>query len=87
MRGDFGFGSKKVMLWPRKVAIPWALPAGWRRFSMFNPIVYLISGFRWSFFGSADVAVGMSLAMTLGFLAICLGLAAWIFRTGYRLKS
>jgi ABC-2 type transport system permease protein len=63
------------------------LPPAWRTFSLFNPIVYLISGFRWSFFGSAEVAVGVSLAMTLAFFAICLAAAAWIFRTGYRLKS
>jgi ABC-2 type transport system permease protein len=49
--------------------------------------VYLISGFRWSFFGTSDVDVGVSLAMTLVFLLICLGLVAWIFRTGYRLKN
>jgi ABC-2 type transport system permease protein len=63
------------------------LPPAWRTFSLFNPIVYLISGFRWSFYGSADVAVGVSLAMTLAFFAACLAGAAWIFRTGYRLKS
>jgi ABC-2 type transport system permease protein len=63
------------------------LPGVWRTFSLFNPVVYLISGFRWSFFGAADVAVGVSLAMTFGFLLVCLGLVWWIFRTGYRLKS
>jgi ABC-2 type transport system permease protein len=49
--------------------------------------VYLVSGFRWSFYGTADVAVGVSLAMTLAFLALCLAIVAWMFRTGYRLKS
>jgi len=63
------------------------LPPAWRTFSLFNPIVYLISGFRWSFYGSSDVGVEVSLAMTLGFFAICLALVWWIFRTGYRLKS
>ncbi|HSO07433.1 MAG TPA: ABC transporter permease [Pelomicrobium sp.] len=63
------------------------LPPFWRAFSLFNPVVYLISAFRWTFFGTADVAVGVSLAMTLGFLALCLALVWWIFRTGYRLKS
>jgi ABC-2 type transport system permease protein len=63
------------------------LPAPWRTFSLFNPVVYLISGFRWSFYGTADVPVGWSLAATLGFFILCLGVVAWIFRTGYRLKS
>ena len=63
------------------------LPPAWRTVSLFNPVVYLISGFRWSFHGSADVAVGTSLAATLGFFAACLVAVAWIFRTGFRLKS
>ncbi|HEY5723584.1 MAG TPA: ABC transporter permease [Allosphingosinicella sp.] len=63
------------------------LPPAWRTITLFNPVVYLISGFRWSFYGSADVGVGISLAMTLAFFFICLGIVAWIFRTGYRLKS
>jgi len=63
------------------------LPDGWRTFSLINPAVYLISGFRWSFYGTADVAVGVSLAMTLGFLLLGLVLVYWIFRTGYRLKT
>ncbi len=63
------------------------LPPAWRTFSLFNPVVYLISGFRWCFYGAADVSFGASLAMTLVFFAACLALAAWIFRTGYRLKS
>jgi ABC-2 type transport system permease protein len=63
------------------------LPPAWRTFSLFNPVVYLISGFRWSFYGTADVAVGVSLAATLGFFLACLAVVAWIFRTGYRLKS
>jgi ABC-2 type transport system permease protein len=63
------------------------LPPAWRSFSLFNPIVYLISGFRWSFYGTSDVGVHLSLAMTLAFFALCLGAVVWIFRTGYRLKS
>ena len=63
------------------------LAPAWRTVTLFNPVVYLISGFRWSFYGSADVAVGLSLAMTLGFFVLCLGGVAWIFKTGYRLKS
>ena len=63
------------------------LPAAWRTFSLFNPIVYLISGFRWSFYGAADVSVGISLSVTVGFFVICLGVVAWIFKTGYRLKN
>jgi ABC-2 type transport system permease protein len=63
------------------------LPPAWRTITLFNPVVYLISGFRWSFYGTADVGVGISLAMTLAFFLICLGIVAWIFRTGYRLKS
>jgi ABC-2 type transport system permease protein len=63
------------------------LPEPWRTATLFNPVVYLINGFRWTFFGTADVSVGISLAATLGFFLICLGVVAWIFRTGYRLKS
>ena len=63
------------------------LPGAWRTFSLFNPVVYLISGFRWSFFGTSDVSVGISLAMTLGFFILDLVLVSWIFRTGYRLKT
>ena len=63
------------------------LPPPWRTISLFNPVVYLISGFRWSFYETSDVGVGVSLAMTLGFLVICLVVVGWIFRTGYRLKS
>jgi ABC-2 type transport system permease protein len=63
------------------------LPQAWRTFSLFNPIVYLISGFRWSFYGAADVSVGISMAMTVGFFLVCLALVAWIFKTGYRLKN
>jgi ABC-2 type transport system permease protein len=63
------------------------LPPFWQTVTLFNPVVYLISGFRWSFYGIADVNVGVSLAMTLFFLAACLTTIWWIFRTGYRLKA
>ena len=63
------------------------LPEPWRTATLFNPVVYLISGFRWSFYGVGDVPVEISLGATLGFLLLCLGAVAWIFRTGYRLKS
>ena len=63
------------------------LPPAWQTVSLFNPVVYLISGFRWSFYGSADVGVGISLAATLGFFLLCLAIVWWIFRTGYRLKN
>ena len=63
------------------------LPPLWRTISLFNPVVYLVSGFRWSFFGTADVHIGVSVAMTLVFLVLCLAGIAWIFRTGYRLKA
>ena len=63
------------------------LPPFWQKVTLFNPVVYLVSGFRWSFFGLADVGVGLSLAMAMLFLAICLAAVGWIFKTGYRLKS
>jgi ABC-2 type transport system permease protein len=62
------------------------LPPVWQKIALFNPVVYLISGFRWSFFGVADVSVGVSLAMTLVFFAVCLAVIWWMFKTGYRLK-
>jgi ABC-2 type transport system permease protein len=63
------------------------LPPIWQSISLFNPVVYLISGFRWSFFEVADVGVGLSLAMTVAFLAACLVIVWWIFKTGYKLKN
>ena len=63
------------------------LPQPWRTVSLFNPVVYLVSGFRWSFFDKGDVPVGISLAATGGFMLLCLAVIAWIFRTGYRLKN
>jgi ABC-2 type transport system permease protein len=63
------------------------LPPFWQSVSLLNPVVYLISGFRWSFFEVTDVSIGLSLAATLGFLLICLLVVTWIFKTGYRLKA
>ena len=63
------------------------LPQPWRTVSLFNPVVYLVSGFRWSFFGKGDVSVGISLGVTAFFLLLCLGVIAVIFRTGWRLKN
>ena len=63
------------------------LPEPWQTVTLFNPVVYLVSGFRWSFYGMADVGVGISLGMTLAFMVLCLGVIGWIFRTGWRLKA
>ena len=63
------------------------LPPIWQTISLFNPVVYLISGFRWSFYENADVSVALSLGMTIGFLVTCLLVVRWIFKTGYRLRS
>lgn len=62
------------------------LPEAWQKVALLNPVVYLISGFRWSFYGQSDVSLGISLGMTLMFLAICLWVIRWIFKTGYKLK-
>jgi ABC-2 type transport system permease protein len=96
--GLWADGFDKLQLVPLLVVTPLAflggsfysidmLPPVWRAISLFNPVVYLVNGFRWNFFGRADVNVGISLAMTLAFLAACLAIVAWIFRTGYRLKN
>ncbi|HYG87709.1 MAG TPA: ABC transporter permease [Azospirillum sp.] len=63
------------------------LPPFWQTVTLFNPVVYLVSGFRWSFYGTSDVGVGVSLAMTTAFLLLCLVVVWWIFKTGYRLKA
>jgi ABC-2 type transport system permease protein len=63
------------------------LPPVWQKIALFNPVVYLISGFRWSFYGIADVNVGISVAATVGFLLLCMAAVWWIFRTGYKLKA
>ena len=63
------------------------LPPRWRTVALFNPVVYLISGFRWSFYDTADVAVGVSLGMTAAFLVVLIAVVGWIFKTGYRIKN
>jgi ABC-2 type transport system permease protein len=63
------------------------LPPFWQTVSLFNPVLYLISGFRWAFYGISDVNIWISVLATLGFLAVCLGIVSWMFRTGYRLKT
>ena len=96
--GIWADGFEKLQLVPLLVITPLSFLGGsfysidmqppfWRTVTLFNPVVYLISGFRWSFHGSADVAIGISLAMTVVFLGVFLAIAVWIFRTGYRLKA
>jgi len=63
------------------------LPPFWQNVTLFNPVVYLVSGFRWSFFGTSDVGIGISLAATIAFMLACVAAIAWIFRTGWRIKS
>jgi ABC-2 type transport system permease protein len=63
------------------------LPEIWQTISLFNPVVYLISGFRWAFYGVSDVHVGISVGMTMVFLTMCMTAVWWIFKTGYRLRS
>ncbi|MGH7023011.1 MAG: ABC transporter permease [Caulobacteraceae bacterium] len=63
------------------------LPPLWRKVTLFNPVVYLVSGFRWAFYGVSDVGVGLSLSMTAGFMALCLLIVWWVFKTGYKLKT
>jgi len=63
------------------------LPPVWQTITLFNPVVYLVSGFRWSFYGMADVSVGISIGMTLLFLAVCVTIVWWIFKTGYKIKK
>jgi len=63
------------------------LPPVWQKLTLFNPVVYLVNGFRWSFYDASDVSVGVSFGMTLLFLFVCLGVTRWLLRTGYRLKN
>ena len=63
------------------------LPPQWQTITLFNPIVYLVNGFRWSFYGQSDIGVGFSLGMILLFMAVCIGIISWIFRTGWRLRT
>jgi ABC-2 type transport system permease protein len=96
--GIWGQNFEQIQFIPMLVVTPLTFLGGafysidmlaepWRTVTHFNPVVYLISGFRWSFYGQADVGVEMSVAATAGFLLLCLAVIAWMFRTGYRLKS
>jgi ABC-2 type transport system permease protein len=96
--GVWADGFEKLQIVPLMIVTPLAflggtfysihmLPPLWQQITLFNPVVYLVSALRWSFYGVADVGVGLSLAMTALFMLLCLGAIAWIFRTGYKLKS
>jgi ABC-2 type transport system permease protein len=95
--GIWADGFEKLQLVPLLVITPLTflggsfysiemLPPFWQKVSLFNPVIYLVSGFRWSFYGIADVNVWISLGMTVAFMAVSLAIVAWIFKTGYRLK-
>ncbi|MBA3980533.1 MAG: sugar ABC transporter permease [Alcanivorax sp.] len=95
--GIWADGFEKLQIIPMMIVTPLTflggsfysismLPPVWQTITLFNPVVYLISGFRWSFYGTADVHIAVSVGMTLLFLLACLGIIAWMFRTGYRLK-
>jgi ABC-2 type transport system permease protein len=96
--GIWADGFEKLQLVPLLVVTPLTflggsfysismLPPVWRTITLANPVVYLVSGFRWSFYGSSDVSVGVSLCMTMAFLILCLATVWWIFKTGYRLRT
>jgi len=96
--GIWADGFEKLQLVPLLIVTPLTflggsfysismLPPVWQKIALLNPVVYLVSGFRWSFFGTADVNVGISVGMTFLFLILCLGIITWIFKTGYRLKN
>jgi ABC-2 type transport system permease protein len=96
--GVWATGWEKLQIIPIMIVTPLAflggsfysismLPPVWQKITLFNPVVYLINGFRWSFYGISDVSVGVSLGMTLLFMTLCVVVIWWIFRTGYRLKN
>jgi ABC-2 type transport system permease protein len=96
--GVWADGFEKLQIVPMLVVTPLTflggtfyslemLPPIWQKVTLFNPVVYLISGFRWSFYGISDVSVAVSLGMTAGFMTLCLVVVWWIFKTGYRLKT
>jgi len=96
--GIWADGFEKLQLVPTLVVMPLTflggsfysinmLPGIWQKIALFNPVVYLVSGFRWSFYGLSDVGVWISLAATLGFMGLCLAVIWWIFKTGYKLKA
>ena len=96
--GIWAEGFEKLQLVPLLIVTPLTflggtfytvdmLPPFWQKVTLFNPVVYLVSGFRWSFYEISDVNVAVSLSMTIVFLMLCLGIVWWIFRTGYKLKA
>jgi ABC-2 type transport system permease protein len=96
--GIWADGFEKLQIVPLMIVTPLTflggsfysismLPPVWQKITLFNPVVYLISGFRWSFYGISDVSVATSVGMTLVFMALCLAAVWWIFRTGYKLKN
>jgi len=96
--GVWADGFEKLQMIPMMIVMPLTflggsfysidmLPPFWRGVSLFNPVVYLVNGFRWSFYGKSDVDIGLSVGMTAGFMVLCLVAVWWIFRTGYKLKS
>lgn len=96
--GIWADGFEKLQIVPMMIVTPLVflggtfysidmLPEVWQTVSLFNPVVYLISGFRWAFYGVADVHIGISVGMTLAFLSLCMATVWWIFKTGYRLRS
>jgi ABC-2 type transport system permease protein len=98
LTGIWADGFEKLSIIPMLVITPLTflggsfysismLPPVWQKVALFNPVVYLVSGFRWSFYGVSDIGVGISLAMTLVFLGLCLAAVWWIFKTGWRLKT
>jgi ABC-2 type transport system permease protein len=98
MIGVWADGWEKLQIVPMMIVTPLTflggsfysismLPELWQKITLFNPVVYLVSGFRWAFYGISDVDVGVSLAATVGFMALCMGAVWWIFRTGYKLKT
>ncbi|MFN3512626.1 MAG: ABC transporter permease [Phenylobacterium sp.] len=96
--GVWADGFEKLQIVPMMIVMPLTflggsfysinmLPGIWPQIALFNPVVYLVSGFRWAFYGVSDVNVGISLAATLGFMVLCLAVIGWMFRTGYKLKT
>jgi ABC-2 type transport system permease protein len=96
--GVWADGFEKLQIVPMLIVTPLTflggsfysismLPDFWQKVTLFNPVVYLVSGFRWSFYGVSDVGVGISIAATFGFMALCLTAIYWIFKTGYRLRA
>ncbi|MES1173498.1 MAG: ABC transporter permease [Myxococcales bacterium] len=98
MIGLWADGFQKLQLVPMLIVTPLTflggsfysikmLPPFWQHVTLFNPVVYLVNGFRWSFYDASDVSVGVSFGMTMGFLCLCLGVVRWLLVSGYRLKS